>query len=105
MASLFSATEDITVNQKGVEKLLDGLNVYKVPGPDRLNECSNEISPILALIFNESLARVDVPDDWREANFLPVLKKVKDMLLLIKDWCLSYSYTEQKYKLYAFKQK
>ena len=26
--------------------------------------CSNEISPILALIYNESLAR----DDWRQAN-------------------------------------
>ena len=79
--------------------------MYKVPGPDRPNECSNEISAILALIFIESLARIDVPDDWREANFSPVLKKVKDMLLLIKDWCFSHSYTEQKYKLYALKQK
>ena len=41
----------------------------KAPGPDGLNarvlkECSNEISPILALIFNETLARGDVPDEW-----------------------------------------
>ena len=52
---------DITVDPKGVTKLLDRLNVHKAPGPDGLNagvliECSNEISPILALIFNESLA-------------------------------------------------
>ena len=71
---------DITVDPKGVAKLLDGLNVHKVPGPDGLNarvlkECSNEISPILALIFNESLARGDVPDEWRQANVSPVFKK------------------------------
>ena len=79
-ASLFSPMGDITVNLKGVAKLLDGLNVHKAPGPDGLNarvlkECSNEISPILALIFNETLARGDVPDEWRQANVSPVFKK------------------------------
>ena len=58
-ASPFSSMGDITV---GVAKLLDGLNFHKASGPDELNarvltECSNEISPILALIYNESLAR------------------------------------------------
>ena len=58
---------EITVNRKGVVKLLDGHNVHKASGLDGLNarvlkECSNEISPILALIFNESLAQGDVPD-------------------------------------------
>ena len=45
-ASPFS---DITVDPKGVAKLLDGLNIHKAPGPDGLNarvpkECSNEIT-------------------------------------------------------------
>ena len=67
-ASLFSSMGDITVDPKGVAKLFDGLNIHKAPGPDGLNarvlkECSNEISPLLALIFNESLARGDVPDE------------------------------------------
>ena len=35
----------------------------------------SQISPILALIFNESLARGDVPDEWRQANVSPVFKK------------------------------
>ena len=79
-ASPFSPMGDITVNPKGVAKLLDGLNVHKAPGPDGLNarvlkECSNEISPILALIFNETLARGHVPDEWRQANVSPVFKK------------------------------
>ena len=39
-----------------------------------LKECSNEISPILALIFNESLAGGDVPDEWRQ-DVSPVFKK------------------------------
>ena len=71
---------DITVDLKGVAKLLDGLNVHKASGPDGLNarvlkECSNEISPILALIYNESLAPGDVPDDLRQANVSLVFKK------------------------------
>ena len=70
---------DLTVDPKGVTKLLDGLNVHKASGPDGLNarvlkECSNEISPILALIYNESLARGEVPGEWRQANVSPVFK-------------------------------
>ena len=79
-ASPFSSMGDITVDPKGVTKLLDGLNVHKASGPDGLNarvlkECSNEISLILALIYNESLARGEVPDEWRQANVSPVFKK------------------------------
>ena len=40
-----------------------------------LKECSNDITPILALIFNESLARGDVPDEWLQANVSPVFAK------------------------------
>ena len=74
---------DITVDPKGVAKLLDALNVHKASGPDGLNarvlkECSNEISPILALIYNESLARGEVPDEC----FIRSLKKVKNKMLL-----------------------
>ena len=80
--SPFSSMGDITVDPKGVAKLLDGLNVHKASGPDGLNarvlkECSNEISPILALIYNESLARGEVPDEWRQANVSLVLNRFK----------------------------
>ena len=73
---------DITIYQKGVAKLLDGLNVHLASGLDGLNakvlkECSNEISLMLALVFNESLGQGNVPDDWRQANVSPVFKKVK----------------------------
>ena len=78
-ASPFSSIGDITADPKGVAKLLEGLNVHKAFGPDGLNasvlkECSNEISPILVLIYNESLAQCDTPDEWRQANVSPLFK-------------------------------
>ena len=71
---------EITVDPKGVLKLLNGLKVQKAPGPDGLSarvlkECSSEIAPILAFIYNESLAQGTVPDDWQQANVAPVYKK------------------------------
>ena len=71
---------NIAVDLKGVAKLLDGLNVHKASGPDGLNarvlkKRSNEISPILALIYSESLAGGNVPDEWQQANVSPVFKK------------------------------
>ena len=78
--SPFTAMGEITVDPKGVLKLLNGLKVHKAPGPDGLSarvlkECSSEIAPILAYIYNESLAQGNVPDDWPQANVAPVFKK------------------------------
>ena len=78
--SPFTPMGEITVDPKGVLKLLNNLNIHKASGPDGLSarvlkECSSEISPMLALIYNESLAQGTVPDDWRQANVAPVFKK------------------------------
>ena len=59
---------EITVDPKGVLKLLNSLNILKAPGPDGLSarllkECSSEIAPILTLVYNESLAQGTVPND------------------------------------------
>ena len=71
--SPFLSMVDITVDPKGVDKLLDRLNVHKASVMDWLNarvlkECSNEVSPILALVLNGFLARGNVPDDRRQAK-------------------------------------
>ena len=71
---------EITGDPIWVAELLDGLNVHKAPGPDVINarvlkECITQISPILALIYNESLAQGNVPGDWRHANVFPVINK------------------------------
>ena len=78
--STFTAMDEITVDPKGVSKLLNNLNIHKAPGPDGLSarvlkECSSEIAPVLAYIYNESLAQGAVPDDWRQTNVAPVFKK------------------------------
>ena len=71
---------EITVDPSGVFKLLNNLNIHKVPWSDGLSarvlkECSSEIAPVLTYSFNESLAQGAVPDDWRQANVAPVFKK------------------------------
>ena len=87
---------DITVDPKGVAKLLDRLNVHKASGPDGLNarvlkECSNEISPILALIYNESLAGTMYQMNGDKQMFLPSLKTVKSKMLLTTGRCRSHA--------------
>ena len=72
--------EDIIVDPNAVHKLLSKQYIHKASRPDGLNarvlkECSSEIAPVLAYIFNESLAQGTVPDDWRLANVSPVFKK------------------------------
>ena len=79
-ASPFTPMGEITVDPKGVLKLLNSLYLHKAPGLDGLSarvlkECSPEIAPILTLIYNESLAQGTVPDVWRQANVAPVFKK------------------------------
>ena len=71
--SPFTPMGEITVDP-------NNLQIHKASGPDGLSaralkECSSEIAPILALIFNESLAQGTVPDDWRQANEAPIFKK------------------------------
>ena len=71
--SSFTPMGEITIDPNGVLKLLNNLKIHKAPGPDGLSarvlkECSSEIAPILALIYNETLAQGTVPDEWRQAN-------------------------------------
>ena len=79
-AGPFAAVGGVAVDPGGVTGLLGNLNIRKAPGPDGLGagvlgECSSEIAPILACIYNESLAQGAVPDDWQQANVAPVFKK------------------------------
>ena len=78
--SPFTPMGGITVDPNGVLKLLNNLKIHKAPRPDGLSarlskECSSEIAPILASIYNETLAQGTVPDDWGQANVAPIFKK------------------------------
>ena len=40
-----------------------------------MKECAEQISPILAFIYQQSLDTGDVPPDWKTANIVPIFKK------------------------------
>ena len=91
---------------KGIQNLLDNLRVNKAPGPDRipvriLKDYSGEIAPILQLIFNLSLHKGELPDDWQTAHMCHLKKKgdsyqkTTDLFLSHvcagKSWSVSYA--------------
>ncbi len=72
--------EDIIVTPEGVLKLLKDLDINKACGPDDispkiLKEAAEEIAPVLAQIFQESLDTGDLPEDWLLANISALYKK------------------------------
>lgn len=71
---------EIHVKVEGIEKLLKNLDPSKATGPDQipariLKQFATEFAPHLTTIFNVSLSKGDVPEDWRHANVIPIFKK------------------------------
>jgi hypothetical protein len=69
-----------SVDEKGIKKLLLGLDPHKAQGPDNiptrlLREFAAEIAPAITLVFQASLHQGVVPDDWKTAFVTPVFKK------------------------------
>lgn len=70
----------LNITHEGVTKLLKGLNARKATGPDTvpamiLKELSEELTPIICHLFNQSIATGSVPSDWRTAHIVPIFKK------------------------------
>ena len=60
--------------------LLQNINSHKAIGPDGipvyfLKEFSNEITPILTLVFQCSIQQGTLLDEWKTANIIPIFKK------------------------------
>ena len=71
---------DITVNWKGVHKLLKGFKSFKAAGPDSipafiLKAAADQLAPILTILYQTSLDTGQIPTDWREVWIVPVFKK------------------------------
>ena len=77
--SPYQPMQDISINPNGVKKLLKDLKSYKAAGPDGIPiyilRMTEELSPILSLIYQFSLDTGSVPSDWREALIVPLSKK------------------------------
>ena len=65
---------------EGVIKLLKGLNPSKALGPDELHprvlkELANELGPVFAHLFQQSLDTGEIPKEWLLTNICPLFKK------------------------------
>jgi hypothetical protein len=71
--------EEVQIAEQDVEMMLSKLKPDKAQGPDEihpriLRECSREIAPALFRIFKKSLDSSEIPQDWRQANVVPLHK-------------------------------
>ena len=72
--------ENITVLIAGVCKLLKNLDPTKACGPDEIHpkvliEIADEIAPVIAHLFQQSLNNAKIPKDWSLATICPIYKK------------------------------
>lgn len=73
---------DIKIDTTGIAKLLKDIDPFKVTGPDNidippklLKVLSNELAPILAILFKASLKQGSLHHDWKTALVTPLFKK------------------------------
>ena len=71
---------NIQVGRNCVMKLLRGLKPHKAKGPDEissrfLKEMASPITPALTLIYQASLEKGQISDEWKTANVAPIFKK------------------------------
>ena len=72
--------EDFGISVAGILKLLRNLKPGKAAGPDRLKpillkELSEEIAPIIQVIFERSIQTGKLPAEWCRAQVTPIFKK------------------------------
>jgi len=71
---------DITFTVEEIKGLLCGLKPNKSAGPDGihgriLREGQDYLAVALQIIFSRSFEYCEIPDDWKDANVVPIFKK------------------------------
>ena len=72
--------EELIITDTGVAKLLADINPSKASGPDEipcrlLKELAQELAPVFASPFRQSIHTGDLPSSWLHAWITPVFKK------------------------------
>ena len=70
---------DVFFTVETVEEKLLELDPNKAAGPDRIEsrlmkECAEELAPILHQIYRKSIDESEVPEQWKEAEVVPIHK-------------------------------
>jgi hypothetical protein len=70
----------ITISRNGILQLLLKINPHKANGPDNvpgkfLKLCAHEIVEVFQILYQASLDQGTVPQDWKEADIVPLFKK------------------------------
>ena len=73
---------ELSLTVPEVQSILERLDVTKATGPDGisarlLKETASVIAPSLCKLYNKSLSLGVLPQEWKEANVVPVFKKDK----------------------------
>ena len=68
------------ITTQKVKNKIKNLKPHSAAGPDGLSpkllkECIDQMSPILAMIYRKSMNQGEVPEEWRQANVVPIFKK------------------------------
>ena len=84
--------KNITVSKEGVIKLLKGLKPSKALGSDELHpspkELPNELGPVFAHLFQQSLDMGEIPKEWSLANICTLYKKGYQLVLYdLSNYC------------------
>ena len=71
---------NIEVTVQGIKNLIDGLDSTTSPGPDNISPgiltlIPHEVTKFLEVIYTNSVAISEIPEDWRMANITPLHKK------------------------------
>ena len=70
------------ITTEKVRKKIRQLKPHSAAGPDGiapklLQQCEDQIAPVLAMIFRKSLNKSEVPQEWKTATVIPIFKKGK----------------------------
>ena len=78
-ATALKPMDNLLISAVTVQARLSELVVGKAMGPDQipacvLKNCRLELSSALAILFNKSIETSDLPQDWKDADILPIFK-------------------------------
>lgn len=66
---------NISISDSSVRESIKRLNKKKASGPNKMPITINIITPVISVIFQQSLDRGEISANWKNANIVPIYKK------------------------------